>query len=239
MRMRALSVALGVGLAAGALAAPAWAGSGEVETPIGSLSIQIDGGVFTEECTDFPYEVVVTGAAAEVQWSAEIDATGSRGATANAMSTGMGSQTVEDEIMICSSGGKGHGTWTAAISVQLRNTVDTTEVFNREMEVTFTVSKATSVATITGITESSSATKVKGTVIDTNGNTATTMFGYVEVLVKKSGWTSWRSKGESQVSETGRFTVKLDRVYPAGTKVKVKFRGTDEAKSATSAISTI
>ena len=82
--MREVSVALGVGLAVGVLAAPAWAGSGQVETPIGSLSIQIDGGVFTEECTDFPYEVAVTGAAAEVQWSAEIDATGSRGATANA-----------------------------------------------------------------------------------------------------------------------------------------------------------
>ena len=239
MRMRAVSVALGVGLAAGLLAAPAWAGSDEVETPIGSLSVQIDGGVFTEECTDFPYEVVVTGAAAEVQWSARIDATGSRGATANALTTGMGSQSVEGEIMICSSGGTGHGTWTAAVSVQLRNTVDTTEVFNRAMEVTFTVSKATSVVTITGITESSSATKVKGTVIDTNGNTATTMFGYVEVLVKKSGWTSWRSKGEGQVSENGRFTVKLNRAYPEGTKVKVKFRGTDEAKSATSDISRI
>lgn len=107
------------------------------------------------------------------------------------------------------------------------------------MEVTFTVSKATSVVTITGITESSSATKVKGTVIETNGNTATTMFGYVEVLVKKSGWTSWRSKGEGQVSETGRFTVTLNRAHPEGTKVKVKFRGTDEAKSATKDISRI
>ncbi len=239
MKTRATGLVLGVGLAASVLVAPAWAGSGSVDTPIGSLAMTIDDGVFTEECTDFPYEIVVTGAAAEVQWSADIVATGSRGATSDAVSTGMGSQTVAGDLMICSSGGTGHGTWTAVVDVQLRNTVDTTQVFNESVEVTFAISKATSVATITEIAASRTATKVKGTVIDTNGNTETMMFGYVEVMVKKSGWTSWRSKGEGQVSESGRFTVTLDRIYPAGTKVKVKFRGTDEAKATTSAISTI
>jgi hypothetical protein len=234
MRLRAVGVVLGVGLATGVLAAPVWAGSNEVTTPIGSLSLTIDGGAFTQECTDFPYEVVVTGASSEVQWSAEIEATGSRGAESSAMSTDFGSGTVEDTIMICSSGGTGHGTWTAAVSVQLRNTLDTTEVYNRAMELTFTVSKATSVATITSVSLGSVKTKVKGTVRDASGGSQTTMFGYVTIQAKKAGG-SWRNKARVQVDEAGSFTATIDQAYAEGTKFKAVFAGTDEAKSATSA----
>jgi len=234
MKSHVVCLAAGAGLVLGTMAAPAHAGSNEVSTPIGSLSVTIDGGVFTEECTDFPYEVVVTGASSEVQWSAEIEATGSRGAESSAMSTDFGSVTVEDTIMICSSGGTGHGTWTAAVSVQLRNTVDTTQVYNRSMELTFTVSKATSVSTITSVSLGSSKTKVKGTVRDASGGSQTTMFGYVTIQAKKAGG-SWRNKARVQVDEAGRFTATIDQAYAEGTKFKAVFAGTDEAKSSTSA----
>lgn len=229
-------------LAGSLLVAPAaMADTGTTTTPLGTLELTVDGGSFTEECTDFPYEVVVTGASADIQWSAEVDAEGSRGATASAMSTGMGSGSGTDSLMICSSHDTGHGTWTADVAVMMRDTMDTTKVYNTSITVTFKITKAESVATVTDVIvkESKDTTKVKGTVIDVNGHTATTMFGYVKIKVKKPGWSSWKEKGEGQVSSAGSYAVTLSKAYESGTKIKVKYKGSDEAKKATSAVWTI
>lgn len=222
------------GITMAAVATPsASAGTGSVSTPIGALEMTLDGGDFTEECTDFGYSVVVTGATSDVQWSAEIAAERDGGGSASGMITDFGSGTFADDLMICS--GDGAGSWTATVRVNMRDTTDTTAVYNRTMTLDFTISKAESVATISTVNVGSSKTKVKGTVIDTNGNTDTTMFGDVTVKTKKPGH-SWKNHGTGQVGEDGSFTVTITKTYPEGTKFKVVFDGTDEAKSDTSAV---
>ena len=213
----------------------AQADTGSVTTPLGTLEMTLDDGVFSEECTDFPYEVVVTGASPDVQWSAEIDAERDGGGSARGMSTDLGSGTFDDELMICSSDGA--GSWTATVQVMMRDTTDTTAVFNRTMTIDFTISKAATTTTITSVNLGSSKTKVKGTVLDAAGGSETTMFGYVTVKVKKSGG-SWKSKGRTQVSEDGRWSLTISTSYAAGTKFKAVYEGSDEAKRSTSAVYT-
>ena len=237
--MRRAALALALPLALGLVAAPtALADSAAVSSPIGSMTMVIDGGEFTEECTDFPYTVEVTGATLNVQWSAEIEATrsGSR-STVTGMITGSGSGTFEDSLQVCS-GVDGAGYWTADVAVQFRDTTDTTKVYNRTMTIEFTVSKAESETTITNVRERSGATKVKGRVLTTTGLSEPTMFGDVTIKVKKPGG-SWKTKGTEQVDEDGNFAVTIDRTYESGTKFQAVFGGTDEAKRSTSAVSTI
>jgi hypothetical protein len=236
--MKAVVIAASsVALAAGSLLglSAAQADTDSVATPLGTLEMTLDGGVFSEECTDFPYEVVVTGASPDIQWSAEIDAARDGGGSASGMSTGFGSGTFGEELMICSSDGA--GSWTATVQVMMRDTTDTTAVFNRTMNIDFTISKATTTTTITNVNLGSSKTKVKGTVLDAAGGSETTMFGYVTVKVKKSGG-SWKSKGRTQVSEDGRWSLTIATSYAAGTKFKAVYEGSDEAKRSTSAIYT-
>jgi hypothetical protein len=236
--MKAVVIAASsVALAAGSLLGlpAAQADTDSVATPLGTLEMTLDGGVFSEECTDFPYEVVVTGASPDIQWSAEIDAARDGGGSASGMSTGFGSGTFGEELMICSSDGA--GSWTATVQVMMRDTTDTTAVFNRTMNIDFTISKATTTTTITNVNLGSSKTKVKGTVLDAAGGSETTMFGYVTVKVKKSGG-SWKSKGRTQVSEDGRWSLTIATSYAAGTKFKAVYEGSDEAKRSTSAIYT-
>lgn len=209
----------------------AQAGTDSVTTPLGSLAMTIDGGAFTEECTDFPYAVVVSGATDDVQWTAEIDARRSGGGSVSSMITGFGSGDFIDDLMVCS--GDGAGSWTATVDVQMRDTTDTTRVFDRTMTIDFTISKADSVATITRVNLGSTKTKVKGTVLDTTGGSETTMFGDVTVKAKKPGG-SWKSPASGQVDADGNFSVTIDKTYPEGTKFKVTFAGTDEAKGTTS-----
>ena len=236
--MKAVVIAASsVALAAGSLLGlpAAQADTDSVATPLGTLEVTLDGGVFSEECTDFPYEVVVTGASPDIQWSAEIDAARDGGGSASGMSTGFGSGTFGEELMICSSDGA--GSWTATVQVMMRDTTDTTAVFNRTMNIDFTISKATTTTTITNVNLGSSKTKVKGTVLDAAGGSETTMFGYVTVKVKKSGG-SWKSKGRAQVSADGRWSLTIATSYAAGTKFKAVYEGSDEAKRSTSAIYT-
>ena len=239
MKRTAAALALSLGVALGFGMAPvALAGSGSTSTPIGSMAMTIDGGEFTEECTDFAYTVEVTGASSNVQWSAEIEATNdATGSTVTAMSTGMGSRTVEDAIMVCS-GGDGAGDYTASVAVQMRDTTDTTKVYNRTMTIDFTVSKAETETTITNVRERSGDTKVKGTVLTTTGLSEPTMFGDVTIKVKKPGG-SWKTKGTEQVDEDGNFSVMIGRTYETGTKFKAVFGGTDESTGSTSAVWTI
>jgi hypothetical protein len=235
--MRIVSLALAAGLAAASLLfAPAVsAASSSVTTPLGTLEMTIDGGAFTEECTDFPYTVVVSGALPRVQWTADIDAERTGGGSVTDTVTGFGSGTVTDDLQVCS--GDGAGSWTATVAVRMADPADTTAVYDGTMTIDFTVSKATSSTTITSVSLGSSKTKVKGTVLDSAGGSDTTMFGYVTVKVKKSGDT-WRDKGRVQVDEDGRWSLTIGKAYASGTKFKAVFGGTDEAKSSTSAVFT-
>jgi hypothetical protein len=235
--MRIVLLAVTAGLTAASLVfAPAVsAGSSSVTTPLGTLEMTINGGAFTEECTDFPYTVVVSDALPRVQWSAEIDAERDGGGSASGMLTDYGSGTFTGNLMICS--GDGAGSWTATVAVRMADPSDTTAVYTGTMAVDFTVSKATSSTTITTVNLGSSKTKVKGTVLDSTGGSDTTMFGYVTVKVKKSG-DSWREKGTVQIAEDGTWTLKIEKTYASGTKFKAVFAGTDEAKSSTSAVYT-
>ena len=231
------ALAATIPLAVASLLAPAaaLAGTDMVSTPIGSMELTIDGGEFTEECTDFPYTVEVTGAGAGVDWSADIEASRSGGrSTPSAMSTGSGSGTVGGSIMICS-GVDGAGDYTATVAVTFTHPTDTTKVYDRTMTIDFTVSKAETDTTITNVRERSGSTKVKGTVLTTSGLSDPTMFGEVTIKVKKSGG-SWKTKGTEQVDEDGNFSATIDRTYESGTKFKAVFGGTDEAKGSTSSI---
>ena len=220
-------------VSAAALALPgALAGTSSVVTPIGSLEMTLKDGAFTQECTDFPYDVVVTDALPRVQWSAEIEAERDGGGSVSGMLTAYGSGTFDSGLQICS--GDGAGNWTATVSVRMADPADATAVYNRTMTLDFIISKATTTTTITRVTSGSSRTKVRGTVADAE----VAMFGDVTVKVKKPS-ASWRTGGSGTVDEDGNFSVTIDRTYPAGTKVKVVFEGTDEAKKSTSAISTL
>lgn len=223
----------GVMIAALLAAAPvAQADSASITTPIGALEMAIDGGAFTEECTDFPYEVVVTDALPRVQWSAEIEAERDGGGSVTGMLTDFGSGTFGGDLQICS--GDGAGAWTATVAVRMADPADTTAVYNRTMTLEFTISKATTTTTITRVNAGSSRTKVKGTVADAG----VAMFGDVTIKVKKPS-ASWKTGGSGSVDEDGNFSVTIDKTYPAGTKFKAVFEGTDEAKRSTSAVSTI
>lgn len=230
----ALSLSVGLALALG-LAPSALAGSDSAVTPIGSMAMVIDGGEFTEECTDFPYVVEVTGATSDVQWSADIEATrsGSRSKIVEGI-TDFGSGTFEGELTVCS-GVDGPGDYTAAVAVRLWDTTDSTKVFDRTMSIDFTVSKADSVTTITGVSERSGKTKVKGTVLTTSGLSDPTKFGEVTIKVKKPGG-SWKTKGTQEVNSDGKFTLTISTTYPSGTKFKAVFAGTDESSGSTSAV---
>jgi len=149
--------------------------------------------------------------------------------------TGFGVGDFLDDLMVCS--GDGAGSWTATVDVQMRDTTDTTAVLDRTMTIDFTISKATTETTITRVNIGSSKTKVKGTVLDSTGGSETTMFGDVTVKVKRPGG-SWKSPATGQVDSDGSFTVTIEKVYPSGTKFKVAFAGTDEAKSSTSDVVT-
>ena len=203
-----------------------------VSSPIGSLEMTLDGGSFTEECTDFPYEVVVSDALPRVQWSAEIEAERDGGGSVTGMLTDFGSGTFGGDLQICS--GDGAGSWTATVAVRMADPADATAVYNRSMTLEFTISKATTRTTITRVNAGSSRTKVKGTVADAG----VAMFGDVTIKVKKPS-ASWKTGGSGSVDEDGNFSVTIEKVYPAGTKFKAVFEGTDEAKRSTSAVSTI
>ena len=216
------------------LAAPpaARADSASVTTPIGTLEMTLEGGSFAGECTDFPYEVIVTDALPRVQWSAQIGAARDGGGSVTGMLTDFGSGTFTGDLQICS--GDGAGAWTATVDVRMADPADATAVYNRTMTLEFTISKATTTTSITRVSSGSSRTKVKGTVADAQ----VAMFGDVTVKVKKPS-ASWKTAGTGTVDEDGNFTVTIDRTYPSGTRVKVVFEGTDEAKRSTSGISTI
>lgn len=229
------SLAIIAVLVAGVLIVPvaAHADTESVTTPIGTMEMTLDGGSFTEECTDFPYEVVVSDALPRVQWSAEIQAERDGGGSVTDTVTGFDSGTVTDDLQVCS--GDGAGSWTATVAVRMADPADTTAVYDDTMTIDFTVSKATSSTTITAVNLGSSKTKVKGTVLDSSGGSETTMFGYVTVKVKKSG-DSWRDKdkGRVQVDEDGRWSLTFDRSFPSGTHFLAAFQGTEEAKRSTS-----
>lgn len=234
--VKKLGIAIaGVVVVAGSVAAlsPAHAGTSSVTTPLGTLEMTIEGGAFTEECTDFPYTVVVTGALPRVQWTADVDAERDGGGSVTGMLTDFGSGTFTGDLMICS--GDGAGAWTATAAVRMADPSDATAVYTRAMTIDFTVSKATSVTAITGVTRGSTKTKVSGTVLDATGGSETTAFGYVTVKVKKSGDT-WRDRGRVQVDEDGRWSLSIGKAFPAGTKFKAVFAGTDEALRSTSSV---
>jgi hypothetical protein len=219
--------------AGGLLGLPAaHADTNSVTTPLGALEMTLDGGAFSEECTDFAYFVTVTGATPDVQWTAEIDAERDGGGSVSGMVTDIGSGTFPEDLQICSSDGA--GSWTATVQVMMRDTTDTTAVYNRTMTIDFIISKASTTTTITNVNLGSSRTKVKGTVLDAAGGSETTMFGYVTVKVKKSGG-SWKSKGRTQVDEDGRWSLTIETSYATGTKFKAVYEGSDEAKRSTSA----
>lgn len=224
--------AIAVGGASALMMPSARADTASVTTPIGSLEMTFDGGAFTEECTDFPYDVVVTGALPRVQWSAEIDAERDGGGTVSGMLTDFGSGTFDSGLQICS--GDGAGTWTARVSVRMADPADATAVYNRTMTLTFTISKATTTTTVTRVASGSARTKVKGTVADAQ----VAMFGDVTVKVKKPG-ASWKTGGSGTVADDGSFSVTIGRAYPTGTKFKAVFEGTDEAQRSTSAVATL
>ena len=179
--------------------------------------------------------VVVSGALPRVQWSAQIDAERDGGGSADGMVTDYGSGTFADDLMICS--GDGAGAWTATVSVRMADPADATAVYTSTMTIDFTVSKASTSTTITNVNLGSSATNVKGTVLDATGGSETTMFGYVTIKVKKSGG-SWKSKGRTQVDEDGRWSLRIATSYAEGTKFKAVYEGSDEAKRSTSDIYT-
>lgn len=225
--------AAGALMGAAVLASPvAHADMSSVATPIGSLEMTLDGGAFTEECTDFPYEVVVTGAVPRVQWTAEIEAERDGGGSVSGVLSDFGSGTFESGLQICS--GDGAGVWTATVDVRMADPADATAVYNRTMTLSFTISKATTITTITRVISGGSRTKIKGTVADAQ----VAMFGDVTIKVKKPS-ASWKTGGTGTVGEDGNFSVTFDRTYPSGTKVKVVFEGTDEATRSTSAVTTL
>jgi hypothetical protein len=217
--------------AAGLVMAPglAYADTQAVITPIGALEMTIDGGSFTEECTDFPYVLVVSDALPRVQWSAEINAARDGGGSVTDMLTDFGSGAFGGDLQICS--GDGAGSWTAMVAVRMADPADTTAVYNRTMTLSFTISKATTMTMITRVNAGSSRTKVKGTVADAQ----VAMFGDVTVKVKKPS-ASWKTGGTVTVDEDGNFSVTIGKTYPAGTKFKAVFAGTDEAKGSSSAV---
>ena len=222
-----------IALGAALLASPiARADTASVTTPIGSLEMTLDGGAFTEECTDFPYEVVVTDALPRVQWTAEIEAERDGGGSVTGILTDFGSGTFDSGLQICS--GDGAGDWTATVTVRMADPADATAVYNRTMTLEFAISKATTTTTITRVNAGSSRTKVKGTVADAE----VAMFGDVTVKVKKPG-ASWKTGGSGTVDEDGNYSVTIEKTYATGTKFKVVFEGTDEAKRSTSAVTTI
>ena len=214
----------------------ALAGSSTVTTPHGSLRMTIDGGAFTEECTDFPYEVTVTGASDDIQWSAEIEAVRDGGGSTSGMITDYGSGDFTDDMMICS--GDGAGDWTATVTVRTSDTGGSTRVYEESMTIDFTISKAKTVTTITSVTVGSSKTKIKGTVLDLAGGSATTAFGDVTIKTKRAGGGSrvpWLTRGTVQVDEDGRWSLTLDRTFPTGVLFIAVFAGTPEAKRSSSA----
>lgn len=225
--------AAGVSVGVAVLTAPAaQADTASVTTPVGSLEMTVDGGAFSEQCTDFPYDVIVTGALPRVQWSAEIEAERDGGGSVSVMLTDFGSGTFESDLQICS--GDGAGAWTATVAVRMADPADATAVYTRTMTLAFTISKATTTTTITRVTSGSSRTKVKGTVADAQ----VAMFGDITIKVKKPG-ASWKTGGSGTVSEDGTFTVTIEKGYPTGTKVRAIFGGTDEALRSTSAVTTL
>jgi hypothetical protein len=228
------SLAIIAALVAGVLIVPvaAHAASSSVTTPLGTLEMTLDGGAFTEECTDFPYEVVVSDALPRVQWSAEIEAERNGGGSVTGMLTDFGAGTFDGDLQICS--GDGAGSWTATVAVRMADPADATAVYNRTLMLKFTISKATTTTTISRVNAGSSRTKVKGAVADA----AVAMFGDVTIKVKKPS-ASWKTGGSGSVDEDGNFSVTIDKTYPAGTKFKAVFEGTDEAKSSTSSVMTI
>lgn len=233
--MRIFSLALAAGLAAASLLfAPAVsAGTASVVTGLGSVEMTIDGGTFTEECTDFPYTVIVTGPNIGVQWSTAIDAERDGGGRVTDLLTDYGSGVFTDDIMICS--GDGAGSWTANVTVKLW--VPGGFPVERTMAIDFAISKATSITTITSVNLGPTRTKMKGTVLDSTGGSETTMFGYVTVKVKKPG-DSWRERGRVQVAEDGTWSLRLGKTYSSGTQFKAVFGGTEEARRSTSAVFT-
>ena len=95
-------------------------------------------------------------------------------------------------------------------------------------------SPVTTRTTISKVKETPSGkTKVTGTVSVSSGASKVVKGGVVEVKVKK-GSGSWKSKGSAEADNDGNFTVKLEATYPAGTKFKAVFAGTDGAASSTS-----
>lgn len=236
-RMLTAVVASAGVMVVGLLGVPtASADTASVSTPVGSLEMTIDGGSFTEECTDFPYEIVVTGALPRVQWSAEIDAERSGGWSVSDSVTGMGSGTTSDDLMICT--GDGAGAWTARVAVRMWDTSSATDVYDRTMTLEFTVSKAETTTTITSVSVRSSSTTVKGTVVDAAGGTETTAFGTVTVRVKAPGG-SWTTRGSATVAADGTYRVSIGSKLRSGTKVKAVFSGTDASKRSVSAVSEV
>jgi len=215
---------------------PALADAGSASTPIGSMAVTIDGGEFTEECTEFPYQIVVTDAASDVQWSAEVSATRRGGGRVNGMETGYGSGTFTAALQICS--GDGAGRWSARVAVHLAETSGSTRAYNRSLRLGFPISKATTTTTITGSAIRGGKTVVTGTVLDSSGGASTTKFGYVTIKVERPDG-SWQRGGRKQVDAAGAFTVTVNRVLSSGTKLQAVFQGTEEAKASASADYTI
>lgn len=87
---------------------------------------------------------------------------------------------------------------------------------------------------ITKVKETSSGkTKVTGTVTVASGSVKAVKGGTVDIKVKKRGG-SWKLMASGEAEKDGSFTVKIKETYPAGTKFKAAFKGTDDADSSTS-----
>ncbi|MFM8352911.1 MAG: hypothetical protein ACKN9D_17840, partial [Actinomycetales bacterium] len=189
-----------------------------------------------EECTQFPYEIVVADAASDVQWSVEVNARRGGGGRVSDMVTGYGSGTTAANLQICS--GDGAGRWTAAVRIRMAETSGSTRTLNRSLTLRFPISKATSTTTITGTSVSGSRTTVTGTVLDGAGSGATTAFGYVTIKVQRSDGT-WQTRGREQVNSTGAFRVVIPRALTPGTVIQALFQGTQEAQRSASAATTL
>ncbi len=218
------------------LPSPAWADSGSAVTPIGSVAVTINGGEFTEECTEFPYEITVSDAASDVQWTVDVEARRRGGGRVSDLVTGYGTTTTAADLQICS--GDGAGPWTAAVRIRLAETSGSSRSFDRSFTLRFPISKATSTTTISSATISGSRTTVAGTVLDSAGAAATTQFGYITVKVQRADGT-WRVSGRAQVNSSGNFRIIIGRAVPTGTAIQVFFQGTDEAKRSASAVTTV
>jgi len=233
LRFGVLGSVMAVSLVA---ASPALADTGSVPTPLGSVSVTINGGEFTEECTQFPYEIVVADAAPEVQWSVEVNARRGGGSRVSDMVTGYGTSTTSANLQICS--GDGAGRWTAAVRIRMADTSGSTRTFNRSLTLRFPISKATSTTTITGTSVSGSRTTVTGTVLDAAGSGTTTAFGYVTLKVQRSDGT-WQTRGREQVNAAGTFRIVVPRALTPGTVMKALFLGTQEAQRSASVSTTL